>query len=400
MMGKCQLVPASTLTLAVLCALLLVASRPAQAQTETVLYSFTDTSGDAAYPQAGLVMDTNGNLYGTTSVGGAYNEGTVFEVTVAGAEEVLYSFGSQAGDGNNPGAGLIFDKTGNLYGTTFRGGANGWGTVFKLTPAGTETVLYSFTGTNGDGANPQAGLVMDKKGNLYGTTMNGGANIGGAVFELTTKGTEKVLYSFGSQAGDGTNPVAGLTFDTTGNLYGTTFAGGAYNEGTVFELTKAGTEKVLYSFGSQAGDGANPTAGLTFYKKGNLYGTTIRGGSNGEGTVFELTAAGTEMVLHSFSFESGDGASSNAGLIFDKKGNLYGTTTVGGANSEGTVFELTAKGTEKILYSFGSQMGDGANPVAGLIFDKMGDLYGTTVGGGLFFACPVNGCGTVFKLTP
>jgi uncharacterized repeat protein (TIGR03803 family) len=342
MLGKRQLVTVSTLTLAVLSALLLIAARPAQAQTETVLYSFGSQGGDGQYPcYAGLTFDKKGNLYGTTFEGGAYGFGTVFELTAAGTEKVLHSFSSQAGDGFIPYAGLTFDKKGNLYGTTFEGGAYGSGTVFELTKKGTEKVLYSFGSQAGDGQYPHAGLTFDKKGNLYGTTFEGGAYGYGMVFELTAAGTEKVLYSFGSQGGDGYYPYAGLTFDKKGNLYGTTFVGGAYGYGTVFELTKKGTEKVLYSFGSQGGDGYYPYAGLTFDKTGNLYGTTNGGGGYGGGTVFELTAAGTEKVLYSFGSQAGDGHVPEAGLTFDKKGNLYGTTNYGGAYGYGTVFELT-----------------------------------------------------------
>ena len=227
----------SALTLAVLSALLLIAA-PAQAQTETVLYSFGSQTGDGYGPVAGLIFDKAGNLYGTARAGGAYSNGTVFELTAAGTEKVLYSFGSQPGDGQMPEAGLTFDKKGNLYGTTSGGGAYGIdeGTVFELTAAGTETVLYSFGGQPDDGSYLWAGLTFDKKGNLYGVTVDGGAHGGGTVFEVTAAGKEKNLYSFGSEAGDGNNPYGGLIFDKKGNLYGTTLWGGAYAGGTVFKL--------------------------------------------------------------------------------------------------------------------------------------------------------------------
>jgi uncharacterized repeat protein (TIGR03803 family) len=390
------------LILTVLSTLLLIAAQPAQAQIETVPHSFAGPP-DGADPVAQLVFDEEGNLYGTTSVGGSGwcpgGCGTIFELTVAGRERVLYSFGSQSNiDGIYPDAGLIFDKKGNLYGTTFSGGAYGYGTIFELTAKGTEKVLYSFSSQTDDGSCPE-GLIFDKEGNLYGTTYSGGAYGYGTIFELTAKGTEKVLYSFGSQADDGGSLLAGLIFDKEGNLYGTTFSGGAYGGGTIFELTAAGTEKVLYSFGSQPGDGVNPGAGLIFDEKGSLYTTTAGGGAYGiGGTIFELTADGTGKVLHSFGGED-DGAFPYAGLIFDEKGNLYGTTVYGGACSYasygcGTVFELTAAGTEKVLYSFGGFLGDGADPNAGLIFDKKGNLHGTTSDGGL------NGDGTVFEVNP
>jgi uncharacterized repeat protein (TIGR03803 family) len=289
---------AQALTLAVFFALLLIGAHPALAQTETVLYSFGSQSDDGYYPFAGLVFDKKGNLFGTTVSGGADGYGTVFELTTAGTEKVLYSFGSQPGDGQSPEAGLVFDKKGNLFGTTVSGGADGYGTVFELTTAGTEKVLYSFGSQSGDGQSPYAGLVFDKEGNLYGTTEKGGADGYGTVFELTAAGAEKVLYNFGSQPGDGQRPYASLVFDEKGNLYGTTEYGGAYTEGTVFELTAAGAEKVLYSFGSQTVDGGYPYAGLVFDKDGTgLYGTTVSGGADNYGTVFEVTPVRSTVNL-------------------------------------------------------------------------------------------------------
>jgi len=277
----------------------------------------------------------------------------------ARAYHVLYSFCAQTNcaDGSEPLAGLIMDKWENLYGTTALGGANGRGTVFQLTPGGTETVLYSFCAqTNcADGANPGAALIMDEAGNLYGTTPVGGANDRGTVFELTPSGRETVLYSFCAQHGcaDGSTPLAALIMDKWENLYGTTDVGGANDQGTVFELTHRGTETVLYSFCAQTNcaDGARTRASLIMDKRGNLYGTTLIGGRNnntfrdGGGTVFELTPGGRETVLYSFCAQTNcaDGALPQAGLIMDKAGNLYGTTVQGGANNflGGVVFQLT-----------------------------------------------------------
>jgi uncharacterized repeat protein (TIGR03803 family) len=413
---------------------------------EKVLHSFNGTDGWS--PEAGLIFDAAGNLYGTTEYGGtggncgAYGCGTVFELTPNGSggwtETVLYSFCPQTGctDGANPAAGLIFDAAGNLYGTTEYAGAYNSGTVFELTPNGsggwTETVLYSFCSQANctDGYGPLAGLIFDASGNLYGTTRDGGAYGYGTVFELTPTGgggwTETVLHSFNQNGTDGAYPYAGLTFDTAGNLYGTTAYGGPYDyfgghPGTVFELTPTAgggwTETVLYSFCSQANcaDGLNPYAGLIFDSAGNLYGTTPVGGQ-GHGTVFELTptAGGgwTEQVL--LNFNGTDGNYPTAGLIFDAAGNLYGTTYEGGSwtgcsdgpNGCGTVFELTpAAGgwTQTVLHSFNNTGTDahGYLPYAGLIFDAAGNLYGTTTGGGSGSNCdPYFGCGTVFELTP
>lgn len=392
------------LTLAVLSALLLVAARPARAQTETVLYNFTG-GADGFHAQSSLIFDRAGNLYGTTALGGScpgwnqYGCGVVFEISPNGtggwAQTVLHTFAAPP-DGANPlFSPVIFDQAGNLYGTTQWGGASNMGTVFELTPVGTSwtaTILYSFTG-GADGGHPAGGLIADRAGNFYGTAQTGGVNCG-TVFKLTSAGAMTVLYSFGSQTGDGLCPFAGLVSGKKGTLYGTTAYGGANGGGTVFRVTPTGAETV-YNFGSQSGDGLNPYAGLVLDKKGNFYGTTVNGGTNGQGTVFKLTPSGTETVLHSFGSQSGDGSHPfGADLIFDKKGDLYGTTTDGGANNEGTVFKLAPTGAETVLYSYGTQSGDGSTPFAGLVFDKKANLYGTTQVGGAY------GGGTVFKLTP
>jgi len=301
----------------------------------------------------------------------------------AQTETVLTSFNRNDAlvGGLEPDAGLIFDAVGNLYGTTALGGTecaadDGCGTVFKLTPkAGegwAETVLHNFNLNGKDGINPFAGVIFDDAGNLYGTTQAGGAYGYGTVFELerTEAGgfAEKILHSFGKNASDGKSPYAGVTFDAAGNLYGTTSAGGYFGNGAVFELvrTSAGgfAEKILHSFSNKGTGGSGPMAGLIFDTAGNLYGTTFYGGAYGGGTVFELTptAGGswTETVLHAFYFERPDGIEPDAGLIFDGAGNLYGTTLGGSDNAGyGTVFELspTAGGswTEQILYTFCSE---------------------------------------------
>jgi uncharacterized repeat protein (TIGR03803 family) len=284
----------------------------------------------------------------------------VFELTPAGGgtwtEKVLHSFINDGTDGNEPYAGLIFDAAGNLYGTTLGGGTAFIGTVFELTPAGggtwTEKVLHSFVGGT-DGTAPFGSLIFDAAGNLYGTTSEGGPSNAGTVFELTPAGggtwTEQVLHTFGSST-DGIDPVAGLIFDGTGNLYGTTSRGGTYNLGTAFELTPAGggtwTERVTHSFGNGT-DGANPQAGLIFDGVGNLYGTTFAGGSFGGGTVFRLNAQG-EVLLQNFS--GADGVSPQGGMLLDTSGNLYGTTLNGGSSNVGTVFEIT--NTPAVAYQF------------------------------------------------
>jgi uncharacterized repeat protein (TIGR03803 family) len=375
-------------------------TRSAQAQDYAyrVLYSFT--GADGAYPQAGLVLDAQGNLYGTTANGGdlaclaPHGCGTVFKVDTAGKETVLYSFTGGA-DAVHPQAGLVLDAQGNLYGTTVGGGAYGVGTVFKVDPSGAETVLHSFSGSP-DGAYPLAGLVLDAQGNLYGTTYRGGNNAYsygyGTVFKVDTTGNVTVLHAF-SNSPDGVYPQAGLVLDAQGNLYGTTSAGGAqYNQGTVFKVDTAGNETVLYSFG-RLPDGESPFAGLVMDSSGYLYGTTFFGGMWNRGTMFWVDKLGREEVFKELGGKYG--AYPEAGLVLDARfGVLYGTTLMGGAYSKGAVFAADTDGAEVVLHSFGGKVGDGANPHAGLALDAHENLYGTTRAGGAY------GYGTVFKLTP
>jgi len=380
------------LVVMIVAAVLAPGSAQAQAAyNETVLYSFKGGT-DGAIPFAGLVQDAQGNLYGTTTQGGTSNMGTVFMVDTTGKETVLYSFTGTGGDGENPYGGLVRDAQGNLYGTTVNGGTSGKGTVFELDTTGKETVLHSFTDAP-DGALPKAGLVQDTQGNLYGTTSLGGPQGDGTVFKLDTTGKETVLYSFGSVGGDGGIPIAGLVLDTQGNLYGTTYTGGTVGDGTVFKVDMTGKETVLHSF-TDSPDGSEPYyAGVVRDAQGNLYGTTVYGGGMPPlGTVFKVDATGKETVLYSFTAVNGDAAHPEAGLVQDAHGNLYGTTIGGGADGNGTVFKVDTTGKETVLYSFTGTKGDGAAPQAGLVLDMQGNLYGTTTGGG------ASGHGTVFKL--
>jgi uncharacterized repeat protein (TIGR03803 family) len=359
------------------------------ARSETVLYSFA--GADGAIPVAGLILDAKGNIYGTTYGGGASGFGTVFQITSAGTEKVLYSFSGGA-DGSGPISDLV-EANGNFYGTTIEGGGAGAvGTVFKVTSTSRETVLASLTLEDG-GAYPEGGLVRDKHGNLYGTTSgyNGGYG-NGAVFKVSSSGKLTILYTFQS-GDDGLCPYGDLLLDAEGNLYGTTYRGGTSGLGTVFEITPSGSETVLYSF-TGGTDGSLPAAGLFRDVSGNLYGTTT-GGGNGYGTVFKVTPDGTETIVHSFT--DSDGYYPIAPLVQDAKGNFYGTTEFGGRHGQGTVFKLTGKGIETVVHSFTGKK-DGGSPVAGLIFDTEGNLYGTTSGGGNT-KC-VGGCGVVFKIVP
>jgi len=393
------------------------AAQFAQSKTYSVIYRFQE-EGTGTGPSS-LTEDAAGNLYGTTEGGGTYGHGTVFELSKTGKETVLHSFAGDPTDGANPGGTLIWDSAGNLYGTTSGGGtAGGFGTVFKMDKTGKETLLYSFTGGS-DGAAPAAGLVMDRKGNLYGTTVGGGDltcdNFGyygcGTVFRLDTTGKETVLHGFTGPSADGVYPEGGLVRDSAGNLYGTTSVGGASNFGIVFKVTATGKETVLHSFAGYPTDGANPYAGLVRDSAGNLYGTTNQGGTSGVGTVFKLTAAGKETVLHSFVGYPTDGLYPDAGLVRDSGGNLYGTTDEGGSPGAtcsaaapcGTVFKLGRHSSGQwevaLLHSFKAGT-DGAWPLNGnLILSADGNMYGVTFyGGGT--GCSGFGCGTVFGLRP
>jgi uncharacterized repeat protein (TIGR03803 family) len=345
----------------------------AGAEKFSVLYSFKGPP-DGQLPDAALI-DLGGTLYGTTEEGGAHGYGTVFSLTPAGAETVLYSFKGGA-DGVSPNPGLI-NVGGVLYGTTYGGGLNNCGTVFTVTPAGAENVLYAFNCSQ-DGEGPQAGLI-DVGGTLYGTNSDGGTGNSGTVFKVTNAGKETVLHAFGTGV-DGIYPEAGL-INVGGTLYGTTVEGGANNLGTVFQISPAGAEKVLYSF-QAAPDANSPVAPLlnvggTLYGTAAGYGNSFQKRANNYGAVFAITLQGQETVLYSFKGPP-DGMFPEAGLI-TVKGNLYGTTAGGGEGKNcgnlycGTIFKLTPAGVETILHSFSPNDG---SPNANLL--KLGNLlYGT-----------------------
>ena len=379
-----------------LLALLYVLAASASAQTFSLLRQFR--SGlDGINPYAGVVLDARGNLYGTTYNDGALASGTVFRLSPAGKEKVLYSFAGIGGDGAFPFYGsLARDSSGNLYGTTNQGGIYdqfcllGCGTVFKLGPSGKETVLYRFTGTGGDGVYVSQGLVRDPAGNLFGTTIQGGAQGGGVVFKVDPTGKETILYSFTGST-DGGNPYGGLVRDAKGNLYGTASSGGSSFNGNVFRVDRTGMETVLYSFAGGT-DGSSPLAGLIRDSAGNLYGTTFFGGAAGFGTVFKVNPQGQETVLYSFT-GAPDGYNPLLGsLVRDSAGNLYGTTQTGGSSDFGIVFKMDTTGKETVLHSFSGR--DGKIPYGTLARDKAGNLYGTTYAGGRY------GGGVVFKIAP
>jgi len=382
----------------------------APAQTFTTLLDFDNTNG--ASPEANLVQATNGNLYGTTSQGGANGQGgTIFQVTPAGTLSTLYNFCSEANcaDGGGPVGGLIEGTNGNLYGTTFTGGAknNGLpGTVFQITPTGTLTTLYNFCtqAKCADGEFPEAGLVQGTDGNLYGTTDEGGASGQGTVFKLTTTGKLTTLYSFCSQAScaDGQFPLGGLVQGTGGDFYGTTSEGGTYGNGTVFKITPAGTLTTLHSFCSDANctDGEFPIGNLVPGADGDYYGTTFLY----PGTIFKITPAGTLTTLYSFCSQTNctDGSEPYAGLVQGNDGSFYGSTIQGGnnlcgGNGCGTLFKMTPGLGLTTLHTF--EATDGSLTVGGLMQDTSGTFYGSTTTGGNTEDCAgAPGCGTVFSL--
>jgi uncharacterized repeat protein (TIGR03803 family) len=390
------------------------------ANAEKVLYTFTG-GNDGGDPAAQLIFDSSGNAYGTTVVGGTSTFGTVFKLTPHAngtwTEIVLYSF-LGGNDGKYPYGGVTLDAKGNLYGTTVSGGnggtcsGDGCGTIFKLTHSGkswSESVLYSFTGGT-DGAGPGGGVVFDKQGNLYGTTPDAGNVNGcscGVVYELSpTKGgqwKQKVIHTFTGGNDGSTGSLGLLLFDQTGNLYGVAELGGAHAAGTAFKLSPASGGKwqmsTLDGFRGMPHAGF-PYGGLISDAAGSLYGTTYYGGANGLGSVFKLTNSNgkfKESLLYSFKAGT-DGNSPTSTLVFDAQGNLYGTTSAGGdTNGDGTVFKLTptsgGKWKESVVHRFKNNQ-DGANPYYGLALDKAGNLYGTTASGG------AHSQGVIFEIIP
>ncbi len=401
------------------------ATQSAQAQTFTVLYTF-QAPPDGNTPLSGLTRDADGNLYGTNYYGGAYGYGTVFKIDTNGNETVLHSFAGGS-DGENPAGGLVRDAAGALYGTTDGGGnadcPHGYtcGTVYRVDSLGNETVLYRF-GNLPDGHSADSSLILDKAGNLSGTTEAGGDNgcnpgYGcGTVFKIDVQKREIILHTFtGTRELDGAFPYAGLVAGAKGYLYGTTALGGAPSCaqqeippggdlrkarrqsntggcGTVFRIDKTGTETILHRFSAWAG-GTSPSFPLTLDNVGNLY-SVAGGGSGYNGIVFKLNRQGQEKVLYNFSYDEGYPC---AGLLRDKKGNFYSTTCEGSYSYEGTVYKLDKAGKKTILHAF-SGGSDGGFPEGTLIMDEHGNLYGTARGGGNS-GC-YEGCGVVFKITP
>ena len=370
----------------------------------TTLHMFTGADGSGI--NDGLVQGNDGEFYGTAASGGTNGYGTVFKISTNGALTILHVFtstfvygfvnhyfteGYYYYDGANPQAGLVRGSDGNFYGTTAYGGTNGSGTVFKMSPKGALTTLYSFTGTN-DGGGPRGALALGSDGNLYGTTGSGGTNRNGTVFKISTNGALTTLYSF-TGITDGAAPLGRLVQGRDGYFYGTTAEGGPYDFGTVFKVSTNGTLATLYSF-TGGNDGADPSAGLVEGADGNFYGTAPNGGTNGYGVLFKITANGGLTGLYWFAANN-DGASPAAALVEGADGNFYGTAASGGGGTNGgwgTVFKIARNGAFTSLHLFTGN--DGADPAAALLQASDGSFYGTTYGGG------TNGAGTVFRMTP
>jgi uncharacterized repeat protein (TIGR03803 family) len=372
---------------------LFLVATSADAYTYSVLYTFTG-GADGGVPIAGLTRDASGNLYGTTQTGGTSGAGVVFKLNSGGEETVLHSFTGGA-DGGYPqqNDSLLLDKFGNLYGTTVGGGLTGsgcfegtCGVVFELSAIGQERVLHRFTG-GVDGGSPLAGLVRNAEGVFYGSTYQGGVAAAGVVFKLTPAGTEHVLHSF--RGLDGVAPQGTLIRDRGGNLYGIVTNGP--QAGAIFKMSHAGKVTLVYTF-TGGDDGGNPDGPLVRDTEGNLYGIAQAGGTFGNGVVFKVDGSGKETVLHPFA-GGADGETPTPGLMRDVAGNLYGTTLFGGTLGNGVIFKVSPTGKETIIYTFTGGPDGGVPAYVTLISDSAGNLYGTTSAGGTF------GNGVVFKLT-
>jgi uncharacterized repeat protein (TIGR03803 family) len=402
-----------------LVATLLALAMCAYGQQEIVLYSFNPNIEDGLNPGGNLIFDASGNLYGTTFNGGrfdcyyaTFNCGTAFELSPAAGggwtEKLLHDLGDGT-DGANPAAAMVFDTSGNLYGTAADGNQN-FGAVFELTRAvdgnWTEKVLHRFVNNGKDGMYPEASLILDASGNLYGTTTRGGAFDGGTVFELARINggwTERILHNFVTNGTDGIYPFGNLILDASGHFYSTTSEGGTYGNGTVFELAQTASgdwkERIIHSFNPDGKDALQSFSGLCFHG-GHLYGTSPGGGTHGYGTVFEFSRAEggdwTEKILHDFNFDGTDGVDPEFSVACDASGALYGTTGGGGLYGFGMVFKLTASsnGTWTEEVLHSFNDNDGRQAEGGVILDAAGNVYGTTYWAGAF------GEGLVFEITP
>ncbi|HXI83957.1 MAG TPA: choice-of-anchor tandem repeat GloVer-containing protein [Verrucomicrobiae bacterium] len=391
------------LVIAVIPLLLACRAFNANALTETNLHFFVGFPGDGTDSRAKLVQGNDGNFYGTTFGGGTNNNGIVFRMSPSGTESNLYSFVGFPSDGGHPNAGLVQGSDSNFYGTTDLGGIANSGTVFRISSSGSYTNLHSFVGYPTDGAVPTAGLVQGSDGNFYGVTPLGGTVNSGTVFRISSSGSYTNLYSFGINTNDGTSPSGGLVQGSDGNFYGTTGFGGTSTNcgtngcGTVFRISPSGSYTNLYSFGISTNDGVIPSGALVQGSDGNFYGTAAAAGlltacTNGCGMVFRISPSGSETNLYSFVGSPNDGQEPAAGLVQGSDGSFYGTTLKGGAAGSGTVFRISSSGSYSNLYSFKGDSTDGGFPIDPPVQGSNGNFYGTTQFGG------TNGHGAIFEM--
>lgn len=395
-----------------LCGLVLfcvVGAMTCPAQTFKDVVIFNQTNGEDAF--SSMIQASDGNLYGTTVYGGTQNDGTMFRLTLAGTETVLYNFCAQGAcsDGSFP-EWLTEGSDGDFYGETYGGGAMGDGTVFKISSSGQLTTLHSFCSQTAcaDGAMPQSALVEASDGNFYGTTVTGGAHSQGTVFRITPGGVLTTLYSFCAKTGctDGAGPYIGMALASDANFYGVTAFGGTSQScqggcGVAYKITSSGVLTTLHSFCSQSGcaDGITPQGLLVEARDGNFYGTTDGGGANNLGTAFKMNAAGKFRTLHSFCTGTcADGGIIYAGLIQASDGNFYGTAAIGGAKGYGTAFRMSPTGKVTALHGFNNH--DGFSPAASLLEASDGNLYGGTEEGGNLACFSPYGCGVIFRVAP
>jgi uncharacterized repeat protein (TIGR03803 family) len=380
----------SSLLCAVLTAIALFALPLAATAQLTTLWQFGSIT-NGSNPHAALVQGSDGYFYGTTANGGVHSAGTVFRISSAGTLTTLWQFGGSLSNGIGPYATLVQGSDGNFYGTTSVGGVNSDGTVFRISSAGTLTTLWQFDGSFSNGINPYAGLVQGSDGFFYGPTSLGGTNAGGTVFRISSAGTFTTLWQKG--AGSNGSPYSVLVQGGDGNFYGTTENGGANLAGSVYRISSAGTLTTFYQFSTLAAtNGYDPQSGLVQGSDGYFYGTTANGGTNSEGTVYRISSAGTFTTLWQFGSGTSNGRVPAAGLVLGSDGYFYGTTVSGGTNSEGTVYRISSAGTFTTLYQFAGGS-EGLHPEAELVQGSDGYFYGTTYSGG------TNSAGTVFRLS-
>ena len=372
------------------CAVLLATAAIGHAQTVSTIYNFNGTKASGEVPwYVTLVQGTDGNLYGTTYGGGNSHMGTVFSVSTTGTETLLYSFKGGTSDGANPTGGLTLGTDGNFYGTTQQGGTGAVGVVFQMTPAGVITILHNFNSAV-DGAFPWGPPTLASDGNFYGTTSGGGLKGNGIVYKITSSGTFTIVHKF--NISDGFAPIAPPTQGTDGYLYVPVSEGGSSYCGTIVKMATGGAVQGIYSFPC-GGGGSFPIGPLVQASDGNFYSTTQDGGTNGEGTIYQLTPTLTVNILHSFGTSFGDGTFPAAGLLLATDGNYYGATSDGGTYGDGILFNTTLSGTYTDLYSFNNSANlTQMSPLAPPVQDSNGLLYGVTEFGG------TSNFGTVYSL--